>query len=160
MRLENIKEIFTYLNCDNVSYQFLTKDWYMEIIVRLQDTSIRFLVEERPVSSMRKELDLRVVEPSGNSLLASSISFDVGGDLSLIRLMSEYIRRTAALWNKDNRKIVMRDTLVEGEKYTGVYYNSFLGHLHAAGFISTNYFEVPEAEGKRIVVYVEYKDEV
>lgn len=158
MNLENIKEIFTYLNCQNVSYQFYTKNWYMEIIVRLQNTSIQFLIEERLTVGMRREYDLRVAEPSGDNLIESSISLDANGDLSLIRLIASYIERMAMLWNKDGKKVVLRETLVEGEKYTGTHYDHFLGHLHAAGFISTDYFEVPEAEGKRIVVYVDYKD--
>lgn len=158
MRLENIKEMFTYLNCQNVSYQFYTEGWYMEIMVRLQNTSIHFLIEERPTVGMRKEYDLRVAEPSGNNLIESNVSFDVGGDLSLIRLIAQYIERMAVLWNKDDKKIVLRETLVEGTKYTGTYYDHFLGHLHAAGFISTDYFEIPEADGKRTTVYVDYKE--
>lgn len=159
MRLEDMKDIFSYLNRENVSYKFCTEKWYMEIAIKLQDRSIQFLVEERTTEDMSREYDLRVVEPSGNTLIKSNISFDVLDDLSLIELIARYIEQIACFLHRDGKQLVLRETLVQGQKHSPVYYDSFLGHLHAAGFIHTNFVEHKNLlDETTIVVFVSMFD--
>lgn len=158
MYLHNMKDMFTYLNSDNVSYHFCTEKWYMEIDIQFRDLSVKFCVEQIEVFG-EFTFNLKVVEPSGFNTLVTGVSFEVGGDRSLIRSIAKYLEQMAYLMHKDGKQLVTRETLVKGPAHSPVYYDSFLNILHAAGFIDTDYVEHKTTlDESTIVVFVDVSD--
>jgi hypothetical protein len=158
MDLSQVKELFTYLNCNNVSYKFFTETWYMEIEVKLQDTTIKFLVEEQHTALGKIVLNLLVEEPSGFNMLCADVSFKLSSDRGLIDHIAQYIGKLAYLRYREGKYIVVKETMVT-EKHEVVFYDSFLNHLHAAGFITTDYFQQLEVSSQKVTVFVEYEEQ-
>lgn len=157
MDLSQFKELFTYLNCKNVSYKFFTETWYIEIAVKLQDTTIKFLVEEQHTALDKIILNLLVEEPSGFNMLCADVSFKLIHDRGLLDHIAQYIVKLAHMRSRENRHVVVKETMVT-EKHEVVFYDSFLSHLHAAGFISTHYFQAQEVDTQKVTVYVDYEE--
>lgn len=163
MNLLNVKDLFTYLNCPNVSYQFLTKDWFMEIEIQFKNFSLKFYVKQKvgvssPAYSLFTEEHFNFGAVAGVKLIAPDVSLDVYEDNSLIYWIAEYIQKITYLMGKAGTKVVVKETLVHVNPHVETYYNNFLGHLHAAGFIDTYWQQHVEMAYTNVVVYVVEKE--
>lgn len=156
MQVKQLNHIFTnYLNRNNVSYQLYTENWFMEIKVKLQTTSLRFSVQQRDTTTDGLKYDLFVLEPSGFNKLGSDINFDPLEGNNLITHISEYLKKLSVFFNQDSQRILVKETLVTDSEHKQVYYDDFLGVLHAAGFIETDYVETQKGDAKLVRVFIE-----
>jgi hypothetical protein len=129
----------------------------MEITIQLQNVSLQFFVQEK-LTRMEKTYNLYVLEPSGNNLIGSDISFDSDREYDVVNFIARYISQMSSIVKKDDKKIVLRETSVSGKEHTTVYYDSFLDHLHAAGYIDTDYIQIGDSDEDaehKIVVFVD-----
>lgn len=155
MQVKQLKNLLIdYLNRSNVSYQLYTEHWFMEISIKLQTTTLRFAIEQRHVAQSSVGYDLFVLEPSGFNKFVTGVSFELNDDNSLLTHISEYLSKLALFLQQDNQRVVLKETLVSGSDHKVVYYNDFLGVLHAAGFIETDYVETQTDDTKLVCVFV------
>lgn len=158
MQVKQLKHLFgNYLNRNNVSYQLCTENWFMEIKIKLQTTSLRFTVEQRDTLTDGLKYNLFVLEPSGFNKLGSDINFDPLEDNNLLTHISEYLKKLSVFLDQDTQRIVVKETLVTDSEHNQVYYDDFLGVLHAAGFIETDYVETQKGDAKLVCVFFDPK---
>lgn len=155
MQVKQLKNLLIdYLNRSNVSYQLYTEHWFMEISIKLQNTTLRFAIEQRDTITDGLRYDMFVLEPSGFNKFKADISFDLNDDYNVLTCISEYLTKLALFLQQDNQRVVLKETSVVGSDHNVVYYNDFLGVLHAAGFIDTDYVETQTGDTKLVCVFV------
>lgn len=157
-----LPQLFSYLNCANVTYRFHTK-WFMEIHVELRcknsgvtNLSVDFCVSRNILNKNRHNFDLYVREPSGLNQLVHDVEFDVDCH-NLIEAISNYLVKFAKYVEPSGCSIMVKETEVVGDKYNEIYNDPFLSTLHGAGFIQTDYTEHKFGETKIVTVFISAK---
>lgn len=159
------RQLFSYLNCVNVSYRFhteRTQEWFMEITatVRCKNSAtgfmtVDFCVSRNIINKNEHNFDLYVREPSGLNLLFEDVAFDVAG-YSLIEKISEYLIKLAKFVQPSGNLIVVKETEVVEGKHNQTYIDEFLNILHASGFIETDYIEQLIGETRVVTVFIRH----
>lgn len=157
-----LPQLFSYLNCSNVTYRFHTK-WFMEIHIELRyknssmsNLSVDFCVSRNILNKNRHNFDLYVREPSGLNQLVHDVEFDVECH-NLIAAISNYLVKFAKYVEPSGCSIMVKETEVVGDKYNEIYNDPFLSTLHGAGFIQTDYTEHKFGETKIVTVFISTK---
>jgi len=145
--LEDLKDAATYLNASNVSYKlFPAEHTLMSIQICLQGQTLEFKLDTEFMLYAKNKFC---------NLAQGRVNFSMDSDEFLIAVLAEYITRLG------KNKLVMYDALTLRQtskdvhnKYTTLYYDDFLGMLHAAGYIEINHVDHMIGTTKITTVYV------